>query len=156
MRKIFRRFSCERERFRLPFGKIAGPAHASCACCRPEASAAKAFVGRRRTGNAEDAGGTPGRGGQESGQRTFDRGSSTGDPVRGGRRCAREADALLCAALGMAALPRVRGGGRVYERSPWHVSGTCAAPARHRRFSCLFIPEIACAPGFLLQMTFFH
>ena len=87
MRKIFRRFSCERERFRLPFGKIAGPAHASCARCRPEASAAEAFVGRRRTENSEDAGGTPGRG-RRAGQRKFGRGSQAGDSVRGGQRSA--------------------------------------------------------------------
>lgn len=68
MRKIFRRFSCERERFRLPFGKIAGPAHASCARCRPEASAAKVFGECRQAGNAGDAEGRLGRGAGEPGR----------------------------------------------------------------------------------------
>ena len=97
--------------------------------CRRGMSSAAGGSGSRRVCPRRNRARNRGRG-----QRTFDRGSSTGDSVRGGRRCARGTDALLCAALGTAALPRVRGGGRVYERSAWHVSGTCAAPACHRAF----------------------
>lgn len=96
MRKIFRRFSCERERFRLPFGKIAGPAHASCARCRPEAFAAEVFGECRQAGNAGDVEGRLGRVGRRAGQRKFGRGSQAGDSVRGGQRSAGAAYVARC------------------------------------------------------------
>ena len=120
---------------------------------RPRQKRSLDAAGRKmqRTPEGRPAGGAgePGRGNSAGG-------SSTGAPVRGGRRCARGADALLCAALGMAALPHFCGAAGFTNGAP----GTSAERVPLRlvtgRFSCLFIPEIACAPGFLLQMTFFH